>query len=229
MQTLAKSLLKRREALAHYYSRKLLPDSFSIISDDCWGGQIYRQLKLPYTTPTVGLFVEPSGYLDFVEAILAKRTETLTFIDSDEAYPVATFAGIPLHFMHYHSEDEARDKFSRRISRIDWNHLLVKIDFGKDGYTESDTERWNQLRLEHAVALYSPTVRVPSSGIYNGVLIEDWIIDGASMFNQSRRYFDVFQWIRTGQVRNQISYRLANSLLLDPSSPGRLRRRIKNS
>lgn len=35
---------------------------------------------------------------------------------------------IEISFLHYHSEDEARDNWSRRINRINWDRLLLKFN-----------------------------------------------------------------------------------------------------
>jgi uncharacterized protein (DUF1919 family) len=35
---------------------RLKNQDFTIISNDCWGGGVYEDLQLQYTTPMVGLF-----------------------------------------------------------------------------------------------------------------------------------------------------------------------------
>ena len=35
----------------------------SIISNNCWGSEYYKEQKIEYNTPFVGLFVEPDDYL----------------------------------------------------------------------------------------------------------------------------------------------------------------------
>ena len=35
---------------------KLLNKKFTIISNNCWGGWVYREFAVPYQTPTIGLF-----------------------------------------------------------------------------------------------------------------------------------------------------------------------------
>jgi uncharacterized protein (DUF1919 family) len=111
--------LRARQKVATSISRKLLPSHFSIISDDCWGGQIYRQLRLPYTTPTVGLWIHPRDYLVYIEQFERINQSELTFLHSDKDYPVAILSGLEIHFMHFNSEQEARDKFYRRMQRQD--------------------------------------------------------------------------------------------------------------
>lgn len=34
---------------------------------------------------------------------------------------------IEIFFLHFHSEQEAREKWERRVQRINWNRLLIKL------------------------------------------------------------------------------------------------------
>jgi uncharacterized protein (DUF1919 family) len=217
-----KFILKIRDGLGRAMSRTLLPESFSIISDDCWGGQLYRQLGLQYTTPTIGLWIEPREYLNFLENIRNTNAPMLEFIKTDKDYPVARTLDATLYFLHYRSEEEVKDKFAKRFNRINWNRVLVKVDFGKPGYTVQDIEKWNKLHIANSIAFYSATTELPGSGVFNGVLISDWVIDGAAMFNITRKHFDVFNWVKNGKISSGLFYRLLNFLFLDPSTPMRI-------
>lgn len=213
------SPLNLRVAIGRFLSRRLLPNSFSIISDDCWGGEIYRQLWLKYQTPTVGLLVRPGGYLDFIESVLTKNLEKLEFIDSKCEYPVATYLGSIIEFMHYKTQREAEDKFARRFQRIDKDKILVKVDFGKLGYTKADIERWNEWKLPNSIAFYAATTEIPSNGVFNGVLVPDWDLDGVVMFGITQKYFDFYKWVNKEKVSNSILYRALNVLFFNPPIP----------
>jgi uncharacterized protein (DUF1919 family) len=214
--------LKIRRKLSILMSLKLIPKLFSIISDDCWGGQVYRQLRIPYLTPTVGLWIRPQDYLDYVENLDRIHQEDLIFVQSKKDYPIATLSGIELNFMHFDNELEAKEKYMERYARIERGKLLVKIDFGKPGYTKSDMERWNRLRIPNSVAFYPPSSKIPAEGVHNGIEVRDWVPNGSRMFNITRRYFDVFNWIRNGRIKNGLTYRFLNIVLLDPTSPRRI-------
>lgn len=218
-----KSLLTLRIAIGRFLSRRLLPNSFSIISEDCWGGEIYRRLWHKYQTPTVGLYVEPGGYLDFIESVFTKNLEKLEFIDSKHEYPVATYLGTRIDFVHYETQREAVDKFTRRFQRIDWNKILVKIDFGKPGYVKADIERWNEWKLPNSIAFYNKTTYLPSNGIFNGVFVPDWDLDGVVMFGITQKYFDLYKWINKDTRSNSILYRTLNMLFFNPPIPYKYR------
>ena len=47
--------------------KQLLFTDFTIISNNCWGGLVYQYFGLPYTSPTVGLFIMDDDYIKFLE------------------------------------------------------------------------------------------------------------------------------------------------------------------
>lgn len=214
--------------LAIKISKIILPKSFCIISDDCWGGQLYRQLKIPYLTPTVGLWIEPEDYLRYVEEFHKIHQEDLIFIETDKKYPVATLSGIKIHFMHYQNQHEARSKYWKRYHRIKNCKIFIKIDFGKSGYSNESIEKWNALSLENSLALYPKTMAIPTLEIFNGVAIPDWQLDGARMFDISRKHFNLFAWIRHGTVSNSILYKSLNIFLFDPTAPRRIANKVRH-
>jgi len=58
---------KIRHGFSSYYrkkdSAKLQNKDFVLISRNCWGGQVYQWLNLPYNTPFVGLFLFGPCYM----------------------------------------------------------------------------------------------------------------------------------------------------------------------
>ena len=45
---------------------KLNRADFTIISNNCWAGSVYRYFGLPYLSPTAGLYFFASDYIKFV-------------------------------------------------------------------------------------------------------------------------------------------------------------------
>jgi uncharacterized protein (DUF1919 family) len=204
---------KGRSFLARKIERQLLSWPVSIVADDCWAAELYGTLKLLYLTPVVGLWIQPSDYIRFVRNLRSKDAFDLTFIQSRETYPVARTPYATLHFMHYASESEAKDKFSRRATRLNWDRIYTKIDFGKPGYTMRDVDEWNWLKLPNSVAFYPNASEFSERGIHNGVAISDWTLNGAAMFQISKMHFDLFRWLRCGEIRATVRNRLIQRFL----------------
>jgi len=128
-------------------------ERFCIVSDNCWGGEIYRLLGLEYASPFVGLWISPATYLHLLENIENSLTHELKFYDDPAFnYPKAILNGTGIGFMHYGSEEEAKEKFIRRLARFDLDKMFVKVDFRDPSYVPDDITRWNHLALPKSVA-----------------------------------------------------------------------------
>ena len=137
-----------RLGLANHRKKQLKSTDFTIISNNCWGGMIYESYNLPKESPTVGMFFIAKDYIEFLSDLKGYVNGKLTFIKPEESrwkdmpqvsgdkrfgsYPVGVLSNgknsIEIFFLHYHSEQEAREKWERRVQRINWNKLLVKFN-----------------------------------------------------------------------------------------------------
>ena len=54
---------------AQYRVRKVNDAKFTVISNNCWAGSLYRWLGLQYMTPTVGLYFYAEDYLKFLQRL----------------------------------------------------------------------------------------------------------------------------------------------------------------
>jgi uncharacterized protein (DUF1919 family) len=132
--------------LLRLYFRWLVGNKeFCIISNDCWGGEMYKLLKRQYNTPFIGLMLMSPCYISLLEDLKLNLSQPLIFkknsrypsmqkINAGTDFPVAVLgdSDIEIQFLHYKTEGSAKEKWERRVKRIDWNNLLVKYDCGKD-------------------------------------------------------------------------------------------------
>lgn len=127
--------------------RKLKYKDFTILSNNCWGGFIYQMFHLPYNTPTIGLMIMERDYVKFLADLDHYLEEPLVFIPAESSkyyamltktdykiggYPVALLDDIEIHFVHYSSEEEAKEKWNRRKARINKDRLLIKLSERND-------------------------------------------------------------------------------------------------
>ncbi|WP_302326038.1 DUF1919 domain-containing protein [Enterocloster lavalensis] len=128
--------------------KQLKYKDFTIISNNCWGGMIYESYGLSKQSPTVGLFFMASDYIRFVSDLKAYTTGEIKFINPQYSkwkdvpqvsgdsrfglYPVGVVSNgkeeVEIFFLHYHSEEEAIDKWKRRCERVNYEKLLVKFN-----------------------------------------------------------------------------------------------------
>jgi len=146
--------------------RRLVNKDFSIISNNCWGGFVYQYYDLPYGSPFAGLFIYASDYIRLLRDLRSYLQEELIFIDPEKSkyrewacadpafgdYPIALLKDIEIHFLHYHSLEEARDKWIRRVSRINFDNLFVKFS-DRDGCTEEMIAEFDKMNFPRKVCL----------------------------------------------------------------------------
>ncbi len=140
-------------------NKSLKNKNFTIISNNCWGGYIYRLFNLPYQSPTIGLFIMPNDYLKFVNNLEYYLKECkLKFINPKDShnydelvshacygsYPVGLLDDVEILFMHYKTEAEALEKWNRRCERINWDNLIIKFN-DQNGCTNEQIEKFNKI------------------------------------------------------------------------------------
>jgi len=140
---------------------------FSIIADNCWGNFLYQDFGLEYQSPFVGLFIFSPDYILLLENLEERLRLDLKFIPAERSnykaqliawktlgtYPIALLGeDCEIHFLHYHSEEEARDKWNRRLKRLNVNNLLVKF-CDRDLCTPELIKRFDELPFKNKLCL----------------------------------------------------------------------------
>ena len=110
---------------------KLNRADFTVISNNCWAGSVYRYFGLPYLSPTAGLYFFASDYIKFVSNLQHYVNSELEFVPAvDSAHAdvlsrrneldkvVAKLDDIEIVFLHYPTPEEAAKKWKRRCARI---------------------------------------------------------------------------------------------------------------
>ena len=71
--------------ISKFRKKKLLNNDFSIISNNCWAGWVYRRYGVEYKTPTVGLFIMPSDYIIFLKNLKEYIEMDMEFIKPEDS------------------------------------------------------------------------------------------------------------------------------------------------
>jgi len=213
-----------KNSLGRYLQKKRTKSNdFTIISNDCWGAEVYRYLGLQYNSPFVGLFIMAPCYIKLLQNFEENIHATLSFIDKSKyelnnktrakknnKYPIGLINGdIEIHFLHYSSENEALDNWTRRIERINFNRLFIKFDCGKDLCSYEHIKAFENLPFQNKLCL-SPQIYPEFK---SNIFIKNWESDGAKMFLKTLKVFDVIGWINNNTIKNPLSYTIISSLL----------------
>ena len=128
---------------------------FSILANNCWGGIVSRDRRLPYNSPTCGTYFFSKDYLRFLSdprRYLAMELEEVPFAESVHVAEVFEKEGREVVLLHYPSFAEARTKWDRRKARIRWDNLLVKYS-DQNGFEPEDFETFRALPFANKVFL----------------------------------------------------------------------------
>jgi len=163
--------------------RKLKYTDFSIISNNCWAATaIYQPFGLKYNTPTVGLFIMDEDYIRMLENLDYYLGSNLRFIVPEKSkyydkisdngkqevtYPIALLGeDVEIHFLHYHSQEEAEQKWQRRCKRINKRRLLIKMSLRDSGYDKDEmANRFIKLDYPNKILFVPDSVSVKSPNL----------------------------------------------------------------
>lgn len=146
--------------------KKINKEKFTIISNNCWGGMIYESYGLQKQSPTIGLFFEPGDYLKFITNLKYYLSQDLKFIkynesknknflksvklDENTSVPLGKLGDIEIIFLHYKDEKEAKEKWQRRIKRINYKNIIFKFN-DQNGCTEEHLKAFLKLPYENKI------------------------------------------------------------------------------
>lgn len=148
----------------------------SIITSNCFAGRIMQDLGMKYNTPTLGLYFMYPDYIEFLTHLEYYLTEAkIQFVEhskyplGDERrtewtqkkhwYPIGLLDGkVEVHFLHYHSEEEAATKWYRRAKRVNFDNLLV-IGMDQNLCAEKDILAFEELPFQKKVFFSSKPVK----------------------------------------------------------------------
>lgn len=190
---------RARVALSTVDRRRVRQDQVYVVSDDCWGGELYKHLDLPFSTPFIGLLISPSHYVHLVARLEDYLFADLDFLErpgtfQESEYPIGVLGGdVEIHFLHYPTAAQAREKWKRRAERVDFDRIAVKFDVSKPDATDADREAFLQLELPKKVAFSAE--RLPGC-----IHIPGWVQDGTEMFVRTQRVFDAVAWVVGGDA-----------------------------
>lgn len=149
----------------------------TIISNNCWGGFMYQSCKLKYNSPFIGLYMYAPEYIALLRNLKYNLTQSLHFIKHEQSkykdivppqyiLGVLGDTGIEIVFMHNHLEEEALEKWNRRLKRINWDNMIVKFSDTDYGCTDELIEEFGKMPFKHKVCFTAKEHPDCSSVIY---------------------------------------------------------------
>jgi len=202
-----------------FYQLRYSGKPFTIISNNCWGGDIYQALKLPYNTPFIGLFINAPCYIKLLKAPEYYLNLNLTFtkqskyknINAKPGYPIGLLDDIEIHFLHNKSEDEAYQKWYRRLKRmpLDKTQWFVKFD-DRDNCNEDLIHEFHELNFKNQLSF----TKTRYSEYNNNILLKN--PNDLILLHNTYDILDFVSWINSGKTENTTINKLINKIFSYP-------------
>jgi uncharacterized protein (DUF1919 family) len=199
-----------KETLSKSDRNDLRDKEFVIISNNCWGGEVYQWYARPYNSPFIGVLLNGSCYYKLLSNFDYYINQKLEFIEKSKyeepqkprTYPIAKLDDIEVHFVHYDSKEIALEKWERRTERMlkftDKNNYYFKIceDTGNDKFIEA----FHKLPYKNKISFSRE--KNNSLTEVNHVKIKQKnrdgsFVNGKKLYKLTFLYFDLHQWLKS--------------------------------
>ena len=154
-----------KKVFAPFYRIRLKNYNATIISNNCWGGEIYDKYALPYNSPTIGLYFFSKDYIRFISNLKYYLSLDLQFISAEDAVNsvniikndgkdaiIGVLDDVEIIFSHYSTKKECYDKWNRRKTRVNFDNLLIKCN-DQNGFDEEDYRKFQNLNYDNKILL----------------------------------------------------------------------------
>lgn len=180
---------KIKKLINHFYRKRinqrnqqrLANHSMSVISSNCNGAFILHDLGEQFRSPFVNLYLTPNDFIQYLKHLDQYMNEELVFVKSDTSYPVGILKDITIHFMHYHSEEEAKSKWQARSQRINKENLFIMMT-DRDGCSYQNLQEFDRLPFKNKVVFTHKPYPEFASAFY------------ISGFEQEKQVGDLFEY-----------------------------------
>jgi len=192
------------QSFKQYIDRKLLKNqTFSLISNDCWAGEVYHYFNLAYNTPFIGLYIMAPCYIRLLQNFKYYMELPLEFVEKSRYksvneskvhhgyFPTAVIHDVEIQFLHYKSEAEAIKKWERRKDRINWDNLFFKFDGNKDEATDQLIHEFDNLDFQNKICFVAK--QMPS--VNSALFCPNWDSNGVKLFYLAKRQFPLVRWL----------------------------------
>lgn len=158
-QVAAKIFHRTQSILGERYLKKnrlnLRVDDFTVISSNCWGGILYKDLGLRYQSPFVNMYMFCECFLKVTSDLPKYLSQPLIFIESSKylpgkkiTYPLGLLGDAEIHFIHSDSKDEMKERWNERVKRVNYDKMIVAMT-ERDGCSPELIQRFDNLPFEH--------------------------------------------------------------------------------
>ncbi|VTU06596.1 exopolysaccharide biosynthesis protein [Actinobacillus indolicus] len=150
-----------------------------------------------FNSPFVNLYLTPKDFIRYLKRIEHYQHQPITFPkEIQRHYPVGLLDDITLHFMHYHSEQEAVKKWQERTARLNLDNLFI-IMTDRDGCHYEDLVEFDNLPFKHKVVFTHKAYHELKSTFYIQGFEHQQQVGDLFEFSgwNGKKYYDQFDYV----------------------------------
>lgn len=188
----------------------LVSTEFTIISNNCWGGVIYKYFGLKFQSPTVGMYFFSDEYIKFLKNFDYYIQQPLIVRDSTSSkYKeellrrgqnplIGWLDDVEIVLLHYHDVDDAIRKWEYRRDRIDRKCLIFKFN-DQNLCSEQCISEFDKLNFANKICFTGRNYPEYASTIFFKEYAEIGYVQNDTKMRHWRRYFNVIRYINSIQ------------------------------
>ena len=180
--------------------------SFTIVANDCWGAEVYKDFGLPFETPFIGLFVAGPCYITLVENFRRIVTSPATLYQSikvsnsngdagEKEKPNWALRRRTWRYTFFTTKRRPKPHPSGIdvLERINWDRLFFKISADSQfPFTDDELRRFDSLPTSRKFIF--TTRSLPD--VKCAITTPDYLKDGKLMYERTHRYVDMAAWLK---------------------------------
>lgn len=174
-------------------------------------GLVYQKVGIGYLSPTIGCGIVDEHYFKMCENLKYYLSLPLEFINPKDAsyyefrkarykkeidYPVAKLGDIEIWFTHYKSKATAKEKWERRIKRMNWDKIIIKWS-QRNSLDNSLVERFLTLPFKNKIAFVTPGCDIKNEQIVTIPELEVLNIRGGDETPYTFKHFNVIKYLNS--------------------------------
>lgn len=198
--------------------KNLENNSPTLLCPNCLGGILFHDLGIRFNSPTINMMMMQKDFVKFVLNLQDFLNGSFEFFEhKTHKCPCAwlrTKSGeqIVVHFTHYHSEQDALEKWYSRSKRIDYSNMFVCL-MERDSLTRDEILALGQLSLKGLVVFtsqkyedipYALQIKEYEKDGEVGNLLKKNYLNGSRLYE---RYFDFVKWFNEA---DGLDYNISN-------------------
>jgi len=200
-----------KERLSKSDRRDMKDKPFVIISNNCWGAEVYQWYGRSYNSPFIGLYINGPCYHKLLSNFDYYMSQKLVFIEKSKypqpdwdkrTYPIANLGDIEIHFSHHENKEIAREKWERRTERMltvaDKDNYYFKIcdRRGNGEFIEAFHKLPYKNKLSYSLKGYKSLKNMNHIKVKEKAKEGNFVVNGKKLYKVTFLYFDLHQWLK---------------------------------